>query len=82
VSLLAVQTNFMFGLMYLLWYNLMFVVPLIMILAVGSNKLVAERLKDWEYRSNRKLRIASGFIMIALGLIIIFWFVTYRMSFI
>jgi cytochrome c biogenesis protein CcdA len=79
VSLLSVKTNFLIGLMYLLYYNVCFVAPLIIILGVGSNKKVADKLKDWEYKSNKKLRIASGIIMIALGIAILTWFVFYKL---
>jgi cytochrome c biogenesis protein CcdA len=79
VSMLAVKVNFATGLIYLFYYNFCFVMPLIIILIGGSNKAVARRLKEWQYMSNKRLRAFSGVVMIALGLIILVWFVMYRL---
>jgi uncharacterized membrane protein HdeD (DUF308 family) len=51
---------------------------LMIILGIGSNKTIANKLKDWEYKSNKWLRIAAGFVMIALGLIILVWYITLK----
>jgi cytochrome c biogenesis protein CcdA len=79
ISLLAVKTNFLAGLGYLLWYNLWFVMPLIIILAIASNRNVADRMKDWERKTAKKVKAFSGLVMIALGVFIIVWYVIYQL---
>jgi cytochrome c biogenesis protein CcdA len=57
---------------YLALYNLMFVAPLIIMLALASNSRVAERLERWESSKKKKMKLYSGIIMIALGLFILY----------
>jgi cytochrome c biogenesis protein CcdA/glutaredoxin len=72
LGLLAVKATYMEGLMYLLLYNLTFVVPLIVILAIASSKHVVERIEKWEEKEKRLIKLIGGLVMIALGLVI--WF--------
>lgn len=75
LGLLAAKTTYFGGLGYLYLYNFMFVLPLIFILAGISNKPVAKRLAKWERSSSQSLRLFSGLVMIALGIVIIIWFI-------
>ncbi len=75
LALLSAKTTYFQGLAYLLLYNLMFVVPLIVILAFASNEKVTKRLKEWEESKARGMRLASGIVMILLGVVILVWFV-------
>jgi cytochrome c biogenesis protein CcdA len=75
LGLLAAKTTYFGGLGYLYLYNFMFVLPLIFILLGVSNKPVAKRLAKWERSSSQSLRLFSGLVMIALGIIIIIWFI-------
>ncbi len=68
LGVLAVQTTFAEGLAYLLLYNLAFVLPLIIILALASNKKIVEfSVKRWEQREEKHLRLLEGAIYIGLG---------------
>jgi cytochrome c biogenesis protein CcdA len=75
LALLSAKTTYFQGLAYLLLYNFMFVVPLIVILALASNEKVTKRLKDWEESKARSMRLASGIVMVLLGVVILMWFV-------
>ncbi|NOZ58860.1 MAG: hypothetical protein GXO66_04710 [Euryarchaeota archaeon] len=75
LALLSAKTTYFQGLAYLLIYNFMFVLPLIVILALASNERVTKRLKEWEESKARKMRLASGIVMILLGVVILVWFV-------
>jgi cytochrome c biogenesis protein CcdA len=75
LALLSAKTTYFQGLAYLLLYNFMFVVPLIVILALASNEKVTKRLKDWEESKARSMRLASGIVMVLLGVVILVWFV-------
>lgn len=75
ISLLSSQTEWLQGLVYLLLYNLMFVSPLIILLALAGNKYAAEKLLYWENSQSRYMHLISGLLMITLGLIIILFFI-------
>ncbi|NOZ83181.1 MAG: hypothetical protein GXN98_05190 [Euryarchaeota archaeon] len=75
LALLSAKTTYAQGLAYLMLYNLMFVLPLILILAVASNQRVTARLKELEERHARSMRLFSGVAMLAIGIAILVWFV-------
>lgn len=74
IGLLAAKTTYWQGVNYLLLYNLMFVVPLIIILILTSNKFAVEKLTGWEQSQSKAMKALSAGTMIALGLIILIWF--------
>jgi len=78
ISLISVKANFVLGLAYLFWYNLWFVMPLIAILVVTSNKRIADRMKEWERKTAMKMKFFSGVVMVALGVFIIVWYVFFK----
>jgi len=75
VGLLAVKGTFMQGFGYLLIYNVMFVVPLIILLALAGNKYTLGRVAQWQSEADKGLKFWSGVTMIALGIIILIWFI-------
>jgi len=75
LGLLAAKTTYFGGLGYLYIYNFMFVLPLILMLLGISNKPVAKKLAKWERSKTQSIRLFSGILMVALGVIILIWFV-------
>ncbi|MBU2228966.1 hypothetical protein KJ810_01010, partial [Patescibacteria group bacterium] len=75
VTLLAAKATYFRGLGYLLIYNFMFVVPLLIILLGSANKYATEKMTNWEQSSSKRMRLWSGIIMILLGLGILIFFV-------
>ncbi|MFQ6616584.1 MAG: cytochrome c biogenesis protein CcdA, partial [Fidelibacterota bacterium] len=75
LGLLSAKTTYWAGFGYLLLYNLMFVVPLIAILAGFSNRRALGRLSRWEVSRKREVKLVTGLVMIALGAVILVWFV-------
>lgn len=75
VSLLASKVSFNLGLFYLLIYNLMFVLPLIIILGLSGNRLVTEKLTNLEEKNEPLMRLIYGLTMIAIGIGILIFFV-------
>lgn len=74
IGLLASKTTYWTGVNYLLLYNLMFVLPLVIILVLSSNKLAVDKLTKWEQSESKAMRLLSAATMIALGLIILIFF--------
>ena len=74
VGMLSLKVTQVTGLIYLLLYNIMFVMPLVLILAVASNKKVSEKLQSWQAHSARKMNLYVNLAMILMGVIIWVWF--------
>jgi cytochrome c biogenesis protein CcdA len=60
------------GVLYLLIYNLMFVLPLILVYLVATNRVVTEKMINFQEKSGRKMHLVLAGVMIALGVIILF----------
>jgi len=74
IGLLAAKTTYWSGFGYLLLYNLMFIVPLIIILLMSSNKYAVEKLTTWEQSESKVMKLISAFTMVALGAVILIFF--------
>ena len=59
------------GIPYLLLYNLIFILPLILILLVVVLGIPPERVHTWRLENRRMLRFAIGLAMILVGILII-----------
>ena len=72
LGLLHDSTTYFSGLLYLLLYNVIFVLPLAIILLISSNTTLLEKVKIWQQKENRLMRFGGGIAMVVLGLIIFF----------
>src|SRR3990172_9221530 len=70
VGLIASHTAYLEGVSYLLLYNLMFVLPLIIVLAVVSNKMLARRMAAWERGNQKTVRLLAGVAMLLLAVLV------------
>lgn len=75
VTLLAVKTTFILGFVYLLIYNLMFVLPLFILLALAGNRMTVEKLTNLEEQNEPRMRLIYGLTMIATGVVILLFFI-------
>ena len=71
LGLLHDQTTRWRGFWYLLWYNLLFIAPLVVILALASGRRSVELLEAWKRRNLRATRLITGIGMIILGFAIL-----------
>jgi cytochrome c biogenesis protein CcdA len=69
---LQLKVTYVQGIFYLMIYNLMFVAPLIAVFAVASNRVVTEKMINWQEKNGRKMHLLLAVLMITLGLLI--WF--------
>jgi cytochrome c-type biogenesis protein len=74
IGLLVSQTTYATGIAYLILYNIMFVMPLVLILLALSNKRALETFSKYEQSKVPIIKILGAGIMIALGVIILIWF--------
>lgn len=73
ITLLNAKTTFSWGLVYLFIYNLVFVLPLIVILLSLGNRLVAKRLANWEREQSLRIRLWYGVVMVGMGAVMLLW---------
>lgn len=69
LGLLHDSQTYLAGFAYLIFYNLIFVLPLVAILFIASDKVVLSRVESWN-KESKNTRLFMGLIMIVLGLAI------------
>ena len=71
LSLLALQPTALLGYSYLLLYNIVFILPLVVILIAASARPTLNRLAHWNLRHKQWVRLALGGGVVAMGLLIL-----------
>jgi cytochrome c-type biogenesis protein len=67
LGLLHDQATHTIGLGYLFLYNIVFIVPLVIVLLIASDRTLFDRVQAWKKRETRPMRIAAGLAMVGLG---------------
>jgi cytochrome c biogenesis protein CcdA len=70
LGLLHDNATRLIGLAYLLLFNVIFVIPLVIFLLIASEKSLLEKVQAWKRSETGNMRFWSGVIMVVLGLII------------
>lgn len=70
LGLLHDGANYTKGLAYLFFYNIIFILPLMITLMIASNHTLYEKVQAWRKASIGKMKIWAGIAMIILGIII------------
>jgi cytochrome c biogenesis protein CcdA len=70
IGLLHDQGTWSTGLAYLFLYNAVFVLPLVVILLIASDKALIDKVREWKARENSRMRLAGGLSMVGLGAVI------------
>lgn len=70
LGLLHDKATYVKGLAYLFYYNVLFVLPLAIILAIASNKLLLDKVQTWQKQERKGMRLWGGVAMVVLGIII------------
>ncbi len=71
IGLLSLQTTLAQGILYLLIYNFMLIVPLVIILLASSNRAVVEKMMAWQSRNRTRVKLVMGSFMVAMGFVIL-----------
>lgn len=69
LGLLHDNATFFSGFLYLIWYNFVFVLPLILALLFATNKKVASKIDSMRRDGTKKSRLIINVIFISLGLL-------------
>lgn len=72
LGMLAAKTTFFKAVIYLLFYNIIFIAPMIAIVLAMYFGLPPEKAENWRKQKIRLLHLIAGIILIALGLVILF----------
>jgi cytochrome c-type biogenesis protein len=70
LGLLHDSSTYLSGLGYLLAYNVIFVLPLVVILGIASDRSLLEKVQAWRKREVKGMRFWSGVAMVVLGILI------------
>ena len=70
LGLLHDQATYFTGVAYLILYNVIFVLPLVLILLFASDESLLARVQAWQERKRQAMRLGGGGAMVALGLLI------------
>lgn len=71
LSLLALQPTAMLGYAYLLLYNVVFIIPLVIILVLAAARPTLGRLAHWNLHHKEWVRLVLGSGVVAMGLAIL-----------
>lgn len=72
IGLLHDQLTYLSGFGYLLLYNLILIVPLAVVLWISADKNVVAKVQEWKKTKTTKVHLWAGFIMILLGVLVLF----------
>lgn len=75
-AVLAKQFNFT-ALIYLLIYNFIFVLPLIIILLLAYFGIASESMKKWKESNKKWMRLGTGLLLVGLGIFLILYYLNY-----
>ena len=75
ITLLNAKTTLAWGVSYLALYNVMFVLPLIVILLAAGNRVTAKAWASWERQNSLNIRLWYGVTMVSLGVIVLLWII-------
>jgi cytochrome c biogenesis protein CcdA len=71
LALLAKSTTALTGFLYLLIYNLMFVIPLIIILFLVNFGMKAENIENWREKERGWMKLMMALLLITLGILML-----------
>lgn len=75
VSLLATKATFWRGVTYLFLYNLMFILPLVVLFLSTGNKYVFQFFQNLHKSTFRYVKLIMGLSMLASGILLVIWLI-------
>lgn len=72
LGLLHDEGSYLTGVGYLLLYNLIFILPLMIILLIASDGALVAKVQAWKKSETKHMRLWGGIAMVILGLLIFF----------
>ena len=72
IGLLRDQVTYFTGFGYLLFYNLILILPLAVVLWIAADKTILDKVQDWKRTNMSGVRFWAGLAMITIGILIFF----------
>jgi len=72
IGLLHDQMTYYAGFGYLVLYNIILALPLVVVLFIAADKIVVAKVQEWKKTSLNNLRLWAGLAMIILGILIFY----------
>lgn len=72
IGLLRDQVTYFSGFGYLMLYNLILAIPLVVVLWIAANKLIVDKMQYWKQNNIKGFKFWAGIVMVALGILIFF----------
>jgi len=72
IGLLRDQVTYLKGFGYLIFYNLILSIPLVVVLWVSADKVLVEKMQEWKMKKTSNLKLWAGLLMIIIGVLIFF----------
>jgi cytochrome c biogenesis protein CcdA len=73
--MLSLRETFWQGVGYLVIYNTMFILPLVIIFVLATNKAMLAKIKGWQSKTVGKAKLVSGTLMALLGIGLLVWLI-------
>ena len=75
VSLLSVKATFLKGVGYLFIYNLMFILPLVVIFIFAGNRFIFQKFQNLHSKTFLWTKLIMGTLMVASGVLLLIWLI-------
>ncbi|NQV88539.1 MAG: hypothetical protein HQ402_03225 [Parcubacteria group bacterium] len=72
IGLLHDHATYFKGFGYILFYNVILVLPLVVTLWIAANPVLIDRVKEWKNTSMKNVHLYAGIVMIILGILVLF----------
>ncbi|MEK9175759.1 MAG: cytochrome c biogenesis protein CcdA [Patescibacteria group bacterium] len=72
IGLLRDQVTYFIGFSYLILYNLILALPLVVVLWIAADKTMVDKMQEWKITNMRGVRLWAGLAMIIIGSLIFF----------
>lgn len=70
LTMLADRATMAAAIPYLLIYNLIFILPLVIIIALIYYGYGVEKIEEWRKKERRRMKLVAGFVMLILGILL------------
>src|SRR3989338_6641643 len=64
IGLLRDQVTYLSGLSYLFLYNLILIIPLVAVLIISADKMLIDKMQQWQQQKRSAVKIGAGVLMI------------------
>lgn len=72
IGLLHDHATYLKGFGYLLLYNIILIVPLVVTLWIAANPALIDKVKEWKSKSMKNVHLWAGIAMIIIGILVLF----------